>query len=91
MLAPQLLDEVIDGHDTTPAGEQEGEERAFLRSGDRQRIPAVRHDLEGSEDEKTHPPDASAPDRGWLAPSMAVSFLFARDQDADRRPQKARL
>ena len=66
MLAPQLLDEVVDGHDTSPAGEQEGEDRAFLRSGDRQRIPAVRHDLEGSEDEKTHLPDASAPDRGWL-------------------------
>ena len=71
MLAPQLLDEVIDGHDTPPAGKQEGQDRAFLRSGDRQRIPAVRHDLKGPEDEKTHPPDANALDRGRLAPYMA--------------------
>jgi hypothetical protein len=84
MLAPQLLDKVIDGHDTPRAGEQEGQDRAFLRSGDRQRIPAVRHDLERSEDEKAHSPDASALDRGWLAPFMALSFLFARDQGADR-------
>jgi hypothetical protein len=64
MLAPQLLDEVIDGHDTSPAGEQEGEDRAFLRSRDRQRIPAFRHNLEGSEDEEAHPSEASALDRG---------------------------
>jgi hypothetical protein len=68
MLAPQLLDELIDGHDTPPAGKQEGQDRAFLRPGDRQRIPAVRHDLKGPENEKTHLPDASATDRGWTAP-----------------------
>jgi hypothetical protein len=54
MLAPQLLDEIVDGHDTTRAGDQASEDHAFLRSGDRQRIPAFRHDLEGSEDEETH-------------------------------------
>ena len=45
---------VVDGHDTSPTSEQEGEDRAFLRSGDRQRLPACLRDLERSEDEETH-------------------------------------
>jgi hypothetical protein len=71
MLAPQLLDELIDGHNTPPASQQESQNRALLRSSDRQRIPARRQDLKGPENKKTHPPDANAPDHGWIAPHIA--------------------
>jgi hypothetical protein len=54
MFAPQLLDEIVDGHDSTRAGDQAGEDRAFLRSGDRQRIPAFLRDLERPENEEAH-------------------------------------
>ena len=46
--------ETIDGHDPTRACDEVGEDRAFLRSGDRQRIPACLRDLERSENEETH-------------------------------------
>jgi hypothetical protein len=35
MVAPKLLDEIVDGHDPTRAGDEAGEDGAFLRSGDR--------------------------------------------------------
>jgi hypothetical protein len=34
MLAPQLLDEIVDGHDPPRARDKAREDRAFLRSGD---------------------------------------------------------
>jgi hypothetical protein len=54
MLAPQLLDEIVDGHDSTRAGDQAGEDRAFLRSRDRQPTPAFLRDLKRSENEEAH-------------------------------------
>jgi hypothetical protein len=42
------------------ARKQEGQDRAFLRSGDRQRIPTIRHDLKRPENEKTHVPTLPA-------------------------------
>jgi hypothetical protein len=53
-VSPELLDEIVDGHDSTSACYQAGEDRSFFRSGDRQRLPACVRDLEGSEDEETH-------------------------------------
>jgi hypothetical protein len=54
MLAPQLLDEIVDGDDSTRAGDQAGEDRPLLRSGDRQRIPVSLRDLERSKDKEAH-------------------------------------
>jgi hypothetical protein len=54
MVAPKLFDEIVDGHDPTRACHEAGEDRAFLRSGDGQRIPARLRDLERSENEETH-------------------------------------
>jgi hypothetical protein len=67
MLAPQLLDQVVDRHDTAAAGQQQRQNRAFLRSRDRQPIPTVRHDLNRSQDKEPHTPDASARGHRWLA------------------------
>jgi hypothetical protein len=54
MVAPKLLDQIVDGHDTTRACDEAGEDRSFLRSGDRQWLPGCLGDLERSEDEETH-------------------------------------
>jgi len=54
MVAPKLLDQIVDGHDPTRACDEAGEDRAFLRSGDRQRLPACLRDLKRPEDEETH-------------------------------------
>src|SRR5262249_51665978 len=54
LLAPELLDQIVDGDDPARAGDQAGEDRAFLRAGDRQRVATFPHDLQRSEDEETH-------------------------------------
>jgi hypothetical protein len=74
MLAPELLNEVVDGDHLSPAGEQEGQDRALLRSGDRQRIPAIRDDLEGSEHEETHLRRLASTTAGDQADSVAAAY-----------------
>ena len=52
--APQLFDEVVDRHNLAGVGDEEGEDRPFLRSRDPQAFPAFPGDLEGTEDKETH-------------------------------------
>lgn len=54
MVPPELLDELVDGHDAAGACDEAGKDRPLLRSGYRQRLPAYLSDFEGSEHEEAH-------------------------------------
>jgi hypothetical protein len=60
----KLLDELGGRDDATRTSDEMGEDHAFLRPGDRQRLPPVVGNLERSKDEEPHGPKASPLARG---------------------------
>ena len=60
IVAPQLLDKIVRAHDPTRASDERGKDRAFLRSGDPQQLPAIVDHLKRPQDQETHGAEAIA-------------------------------